>query len=521
MAIQGAAAMTELAAWLARWASAGIDTIPLRPNEKIPAIANWQAVSSATQWEQYTAKNANIGIRTGNGLAVVDADDYWAVSQLRDFMRGLGVQPAQVQSRRGTHFYLPTNDIPADINSRNLKDIRGEIRAGTGAQVVAPCSVVVNKHSQHAYKFISGSPETIWQTRPITWQDLAALVRDPAATTGANLITALPVKIIYRPMPQKAADLLAWARTATKGEGITYGLKTYPTRSEAEAAIIDILALAGWSFDQIQDIFSQAKPGHYVSVSERYRGRYLAGTYQRAITDLADTGLRPGIANAYKAAYLADYPGRAGASDKALTLALMSQGWVWNTYQPKASLRDIQEFAGNIGSLQTVNSAIERLTAQGLITQVKQSTYDITTLIRHTMTRTNADLYGDLTQTEINHAATFRTAKAEGIGHTAGLLYDYLQNAREGLTVYDLMDLSGKSHRAIINNLQTLQAADLAGVLGVRGKALVYGTGESLTKVSQDYKAAQYINGIRNANAYRREAYQQVLKNAGKTIGKQ
>lgn len=493
--------------WIDRYNQAGISTIPLKEKTKLPALKGWQTLPSDQLWDRYQSPQANIGVRTGAGLAVIDGDDNYAVSQIREFNKGLGLQPAEVLTKRGAHFYYPVQSSPDGFYSRNLKDIPGELKAG--AQVVAPCSVV----GDHAYRFLVGSPEMIKAIPAIAWQDLAVLIPDLQTDPKKYLITELPVRLIYREMPTKAADLLRWLRTATKGESVTYGNKTYPTRSEAEAAVIDILALAGWNYEQIHTIFQQSMPAHYVSVSDQVsvRERYLRRVYNSAITDLANTGIRPNIANAYKAALLSPYSGRAGASDKAITLALISQGWVWNTFEPIASLRDIQEHTGNIGSTRTVYNALNRMKQQGLIKPVSQSIYDITKLITHTIDNFGSDLPDHANQISIDQAPVFRASVSDGLGFTAGLIYDHLINAPDGLSVSNLIDLTGKSENTIRAQLRSLQSSNLVGVIDTNKQALIYGIAESIGKVSAEYQVKKYLSVMRNTHAYQRSTYQEMI----------
>lgn len=497
----------SLSEWINRYNKAGIPTIPLREQTKYPSVSDWQALTSAQLWDSNQAQRPNIGVRTGADLAVIDADDNHAVSLMREYFNGLGINPAQVNTRRGAHFYIPVQDIPKQYNYQKLKDIPGELRAGTGAYVVAPMSVV----QDYPYRFLVGSPETIRSTRTVQWQDLAVLV--PTITQKSDQITEIPLRLIYRQMPDKAGDLLRWLRTANKGESITYGNKAYLTRSEAEAAVIDILALSGWNYDQISTIFDQALPAHYASVSDKkaQRERYLRYVYNSAITDLANTGLRPGIANAYRSAFLADYPSRAGTSDKAVTLALLSQGWVGNTYEPIASLRDIQEFTANIGSLATIHKALNRLKNQSLIEPVRQSVYDITKLITHLTDRYKGDMSDPHKEIALNHAPVFRAPISDGLGGSAGLIYDHLINNQNGLSVYDLVDLTGKARDTIINNLKKLESANLVGVVDVIDQKYIYATTESISKISKDFKSERYLNIMRNKHAYQRSNYQELI----------
>lgn len=54
--------------------------------------------------------------------------------------------------------------------------------------------------------------------------------------------------------------------------------KSYPSRSEAEAAVMTRLDTCGYSLDDIKDVFDKYQPGHFSELSN-YRYQYLTNVY--------------------------------------------------------------------------------------------------------------------------------------------------------------------------------------------------------------------------------------------------
>lgn len=140
----------------------GIDTIPLKPNSKLPQSKAWQSKSINRQWLKASA-DSNIGIRCGGTaqIAVIDCDEDKAsgtFENVRIYLAGLGYMPSDyplIQSATGInrHIYvLFTGGL--DGHYRQLAEPigAGEFRYGSAAYVVAPPSVVDGKQ----YELIEG-----------------------------------------------------------------------------------------------------------------------------------------------------------------------------------------------------------------------------------------------------------------------------------------------------------------------------------------------------------------------------
>jgi hypothetical protein len=70
----------------------------------------WQARASADQWEAVGrgAFRGNIGVCTGRGLAVLDADSPSTVDAVERHLAAMGLTPPTVSTASGTgrHYYL-------------------------------------------------------------------------------------------------------------------------------------------------------------------------------------------------------------------------------------------------------------------------------------------------------------------------------------------------------------------------------------------------------------------------------
>jgi hypothetical protein len=113
----------------------GFDVFPVRPREKKPLVKGWQR--SATHdleivervWHEHP--EANIGIRCGNGLIVIDADSEIGETALREYELP---NTTTVKSARGKQFYFRGDGstraaILPDVDVRG----RGGLVVGAGS----------------------------------------------------------------------------------------------------------------------------------------------------------------------------------------------------------------------------------------------------------------------------------------------------------------------------------------------------------------------------------------------------
>lgn len=132
--------------------SQGLRLFPLKPNAKTPAIKNWQqeATNDPEQiyaWffdENSPFRECNLGVATGRGLVVIDADckgDRPGLASLELLeMMGLPETLRVKTPSGGIHVYLTTDvEIP---NAVNLEKYPGIDIRGDGGYVVGPGSTI-------------------------------------------------------------------------------------------------------------------------------------------------------------------------------------------------------------------------------------------------------------------------------------------------------------------------------------------------------------------------------------------
>jgi hypothetical protein len=158
-------------------AQCGLRVFPVVPRGKKPLLSGWQrrATADVAVVEQTWASrpDANVGVLTGRGLLVVDADSPDAV----DALRSLGLpHTTTVITRQGKHYYLTGR-------SRNRTallpgvDIRGD-----GGYVVGPGSV----HPSGAEYRWEIPP---WEVKPLPVPpDLLALLARKRSASSASAV---------------------------------------------------------------------------------------------------------------------------------------------------------------------------------------------------------------------------------------------------------------------------------------------------------------------------------------------
>ena len=221
----------------------GIDTFPLSPGKKSPPlIAGWQKDNLAGVWDGISP-NANIAIRCGgiSHLAVIDCDEknfYGTFENIMGYLEGMRIDVSslpivQTASGIGRHIYLRLYEsVPGNYVLINKEFGSGEIRYGPGAYVVAPPSVIENTF---VYKVIQGAFAYIPY---VMWKDLSSLVKNPFSNT-------LPKK---KWISKKAWKLL---------HGDFEIPRDYPSRSEAECALMVSLINTGHSKEEILNLFEK------------------------------------------------------------------------------------------------------------------------------------------------------------------------------------------------------------------------------------------------------------------------
>lgn len=351
-----------LDAWRQRYEGLGLATVPLFAGSKRPACSEWQSTPPPVQWRDAGRSAGNIGIRTGNGLAVADADSPETVRALGAWLAGQGVRAPMVSTPSGgRHYWLRLVDAPDDAAFRLWRgDVGpGEFRFGTGAQVAAPCSAVDGKR----YRFVESAPEDWLRLRPLRWSELAELVTPERVTP----LDALPITPPRRDLADWAEWLLDALAHQSPGAPVRVGrggvVIQYASRSDAEQAVILHAVGRGWTFEDVAALFEQRQPAHYAAHDDP--AAYLRISWRLALGWYAGTPARQALAALWHWAESRPWPGRGGGNDQAAYRVLLKRGWLADTLTPDMSRRDVEEHAsmGNQGA----RAALGRLTAQGLI----------------------------------------------------------------------------------------------------------------------------------------------------------
>jgi len=448
----------RLSAWRQRYESLGLATIPLYASSKRPVCAEWQSTPPVVQWREAGIRAGNIGVRTGNGFAVADADSAQTAATLAAWLAGRGMKaPMVITPSGGRHYWLRVNDVPGDAAFCLWRgDVGpGELRVGPGAQVVAPCSMVDGKR----YRFRDGTPEDWLRLRPLRWSELAELVTPQRATP----LDALPIPLPRRDLADWAEWLLDALAHRPPGVPVRVGrngtVVQYDSRSDAEQAVILHAVGRGWDFEDVAALFEQRQPAHYMA--QRDPAAYLRLCWRNALAWYAGTAARQTIADLWRWAESRPWPGRGGGNDQAAYRVLLQRGWLADTLTPDVSRRDIEEYAsmGNQGA----RAALERLTAQGLIARAGRRRWagaaQTWRLLPDVLPADNGYQSADVRQLDGLPGGAELWAM---LGRAAGMVYARLSG--EPLTVAALAAATGKHRSTVYRAADALARYGLAVV---------------------------------------------------------
>jgi predicted transcriptional regulator len=349
----------------------GFSTIPLLTDGKQTDLKAWSTRPSADLWheaDQYSDRYGNIGIRSGAGVAVLDADDETTATAIHQHFDGLGFGLGQYPSVRtwsgGRHFYF---DLAGNY-MRLGNGLSGELRYGAGAYCVAPHSVV----NGSGYNLISGD----WSQLPrLTWSDVEALVplkenttastetRPPTRPSGAAV---LPVPLMRRDLPPYVWHRLNWLNTAQRGDGF----EKYKSRSELEFSVLQTIARSGRGQSEAVALFEKKQPAHYAESKSKYW--YLSRSWAKAIHEIAIKEPRPAIANLHNAVNSRSWTSTQYDTDRRVLLGIVSLAYEAATWGPATSQRDLMLLSG-VKTRVTVRRSLERLEEAGIVCRVKGS----------------------------------------------------------------------------------------------------------------------------------------------------
>lgn len=336
-----------------------LDAIPLRAGSKDSITPGWQLSPPLAQWE-YASQDSNIGLRCGGarGLAVLDSDDYkrptWA--NIFAFLCGLGIEPDSypliLTPRGGKHAYIClVGSMPGNARRYRPDFGDGEFRYGRGAYVAAPNSTTPDGQ----YQLISGD---FRELPKIEARDILPIltINDPACKeSGKNQNPNQK-----RPISRHALSLLS-------GEGIDH----FPSRSEAEQAILSSLARCGLDFSEVLSLFethpAAGKFAELAKTSHRNAVRWLAASFKtaQAWTSTHETPDRTKAVQVISWALSTPWPGRTGSIDRAVFLAHATIASEAATLVYNASVRRLAELASV--NREAAYHATRRLLSAGFI----------------------------------------------------------------------------------------------------------------------------------------------------------
>lgn len=123
---------------------------------KRPVQANWpHVVPTEHEVEAHSRSGKNIGIKAGNGLAILDFDNQAAEAEM---LKTLGPLTPTVETGSGKrHYYVAGSDtLPAKLRWKG--EIVGEIQRTSAQQVVAPPSVHPDTGREYVWLTAPGAP---------------------------------------------------------------------------------------------------------------------------------------------------------------------------------------------------------------------------------------------------------------------------------------------------------------------------------------------------------------------------
>ena len=490
---------TDLDIWRVRWQRAKLPVHPLQPDSKIPALVGWQTLPPDEQWSQVEGRDdLNVGVMPGCSAACIDGDSQAAAAAIGAGLRGLGVGAVieNTPQQGHQHFWVRVAGLPAgDVHLLAPAIGAGELRTRR-ANVVVTCSAIGGRR----YEFVTvGGPEALAGLPVVRFKDLLWLLPVSVGLSPAlpPQIDELPVRVLWRDGLGAVAmlrELCGWPAATT--------YLSYQSASEAEAAAVARLILAGWDYSQVAAAFECWQPGAYRRRGT-YRGRYLSLTWRKVLSHLAQSAPRPAVATAWQNVQSMAFSGRGGPLDKAVLSGLLSMAWVAKSWQPGASVRDLALYAA--ASVHGVHNALSRLAAAGLIRRIGvdpetlSGLWDCSPVVTSGNIRHSARVSGEPGANEAEgeredegggSLAGAPTLGSNGdaeiwsqrlLGRPAGEVYRFLCEAPAAVA-----ELAGRSGRPritvyrVLARLETLGLAVLAPAGWVRGAADPGGIGQMM-----------------------------------------
>jgi hypothetical protein len=338
-----------------RFIYCGYDPIPLKPKTKDPIARDWDSQLTFTQW--YSApKNANIGLRAGNGRAFIDCDNDKnpeTFANITRWLDGLGYPGGsypvvQTPSGIGRHIYINLSGALLGNWQKLNRDIgTGEFRYGAGAQVGTFPSIT----ESGGYTLVGGD---IAQLPALDLSDIQALI-DPSKATET---------------PRKRSMSIN-ARAMLSGQGVErYG----NDRSAAECGLILSLVNSEFNYEEIKRLFNKYPCfGHYAehkAISLQEGERWLYRTYRVALEfHNRESDTRKMLSQLQDLARVAAWK---NTTDRNVFISLAGIGYKAGRFTVAADVRSLAVAAG-VASTRTASAGISRLIGQGMIIKAAEA----------------------------------------------------------------------------------------------------------------------------------------------------
>lgn len=526
--------LSQVDPWRQRYLSAGLQTIPIIPGGKLPLDPDsWLYTPYEAQWQNAGA-NVNLAVPMGQPLAHgklagLDGDSPQTTQNLSNWLQGHGIDLKSIPqvhtpTKDGRHFYLATN--APDWYTWGKFDPAmgtGELRANH-CYVLAPQSVL----EAGLYQFVNGDPSWLAYAPFIEWRDLCELLPpqiDPQ--TGQKTEThkdiqapsTFPIRLIKRDAPARVFQVFENLTGTQKGQAVPFDGQEnslcYPSRSEAEFANCVLLALAGWEFPDVLDLFQKKNVGKFAEKGKHAK-TYLLKTYQNALQALASDPARREIALAYETVKAQPWPGRTGLYTQKTLTAFLAYFWQFATREASINQRDLMIHAG-IMTRRAVSNAIKRLMEAGYIQATKAhtlffgQTFALLSTINHNIGQGEEKQNGE---GELDKHALQELFTAGNLGLTAGAVINALAGG-EALTVAQIAERTGK-HPGTIRKAVTNLARPSYGILIQDGELKTRGrlsprwklAGERLLEVAEELDTGAQLERRRDKIAQDRGKWQ-------------
>lgn len=449
----------------ADYAGLGYAPIPLKPGTSKPACKGYPTLPIPLQWAD-VGDGANIGLLAGDGIAFLDLDEKNRAGSVAAGLRyfgSLGYYPGDFPHVKtptgGAHLYLMfAGGIPRNVRILARDFAAGEFRFGPSAFVAAPPSV----RDGRQYELVGGD---LRQLPRLDLDDVLPILQNK--DTGESDLAAA---ILATAPSGELGHIGRGTWRLLRGDGCD----RYPSRSEAEAAILAGLCNAGLSFGAILELFltypAAGKFAELYAVNPDKGIGYLRRSWEAAQRWAA---ARPseGRKRAFYAvlwAQASPWPGRNGRTDHAAFLANALTAYDCGKLEYGLSVRELAE-RGGMGRL-AAGKAQSRLLAAGHVERVKEFVMNKSVRYRLPQLRQSDKLaplphtppcegvvsvchFGDGDKAAIPDFA-HDAFRYRGLGKTAAELYAVLRD--KPMTAGELAAATGRNLRTVFRNLARL-----------------------------------------------------------------